>query len=60
MGQDRRLGENRRMSGDRRFGNNQKGYNGPERRCVYDRRDHNERRQEKYVFSGSNPIPIAF
>ena len=51
MGEDRRLCADRRIDGDRRFGTNPKGYNGPERRAVFDRRNYNERRQKKYVIA---------
>ena len=49
MEKDRRICVNRRIAGDRRFGTNPKGYYGPERRAVFDRRGHNERRQEQYT-----------
>ncbi len=51
MGKDKRLFADRRIVGDRRFGTNSKGYNGPERRAVFDRRNYNERRQKKYVIT---------
>ena len=44
MGQDRRHDADRRTDRDRRFGNNCNGYNGPERRSVFDQRGYNERR----------------
>ena len=49
MGKNRRIFADRRIVGDRRFGTNPKGYNGPERRAVFDRRNHNERRQGQYA-----------
>ena len=49
MGKDRRLCTDRRSAGDRRFGTNPKGYNGPERRAIFDRRNHTARRQKKYI-----------
>ena len=51
MGKDKRLFADRRIAKDRRFGTNPKGYNGPERRAVFDRRNYNERRQKKYVIT---------
>jgi hypothetical protein len=44
---EKRSGKDRRITGDLRFGTNPKGYNGPERRSVFDRRSYNERRQTK-------------
>ncbi len=51
MGNDRRLDVDRRTFSDRRFGNNHKGYNGPEKRSTFDQRGYSERRQEKYLNS---------
>jgi len=58
VNKDRRLGINRRMYQDRRLDDNRNGHNGPERRSIFDRRGYNERRQDKYVFSKSDPILI--
>lgn len=44
---EKRSSKDRRIFGDQRVGTNPKGYNGPERRSVFDRRSYNERRQTK-------------
>ena len=44
---EKRSSKERRITGDRRFGTNPKGYNGPEKRSVFDRRNYYERRQTK-------------
>jgi len=42
---EKRSGKDRRITGDRRLGTNPKGYNGPEKRSIFDRRSYDERRQ---------------
>ena len=51
MGQDRRVDADRRIDRDRRLGSSRDGYNGPERRSVFDRRDYSERRFLKHTSS---------
>ena len=45
MGIDRRSELDRRLFLDRRFGNSHNPYKGPEKRGIFDRRNHNDRRQ---------------
>ena len=54
MGQDRRLGVNRRVQGDRRIRADQRGYYGPEKRSAGDRRNYIERRREAFRFPKTN------
>ena len=56
MGKDRRFGVNRRFGGNRRVGADYRGYKGPERRSLYDRRNYIERRQDHYKFLASTPF----
>jgi len=56
MGQDRRIGIDRRSTGNRRIGLDNRGYFGPNRRNRKDRRNYIERRCEKYQFSESTPF----
>ena len=56
MGQDRRLGIDRRSAGNRRIGIDNRGYLGPNRRNGNDRRSYIERRSEKHQFSESTPF----
>ena len=56
MGQDRRLGVERRFRGNRRIDVKDRGYFGPDRRSTFDRRNYSERRQERYKFSVSTPF----
>ena len=59
MGQDRRLGVDRRNVGNRRSGADHRGYNGPEKRSIHDRRSYSERRQERYIYSESSIFQAA-
>jgi hypothetical protein len=60
MGHDRRLDVDRRMVSDRRFGNNHKGYNGPEKRSDLDQRGYNERRKAQLTSSKTDLFQRAF
>ena len=56
MGTDRRFGVDRRVGGNRRIDAECRGYEGPERRSLYDRRNYIERRRERYKFSAQTPF----
>ncbi len=45
MGIDRRFELDRRQNSDRRVNNSLNHFIGPEKRCTFDRRTHNDRRQ---------------
>ena len=51
MNYERRSAKIRRTSRDRRMGTTPKGYQGPEKRAVFDRRKYDERRKKKYAVS---------
>lgn len=54
MGQDRRLGIDRRETISRRIGADTRGYFGSERRSKVDRRNYSDRRKEKHIFSAAS------
>ena len=49
MNYEERSGIGRRSSRDRRMGTTPKGYKGPEKRAMFDRRKYDQRRQKKYA-----------
>ena len=49
MSYEKRSGIDRRKSKDRRMGTTPKGYLGPEKRAVFDRRKYDQRRLKKYA-----------